>query len=345
MKPLIYIDQNIVSQQAWGHLDLMRLLKDQYLPVYSPEHFHEISRAEDPSPYLDALDQIGAKYIELESVTSGIRQVYTGEACLKVSGSAREHYAKHLENTGTVEFDANILNPLIAWLKGGACPVDMEKLYNPFSHVNAAVDAALDSALQELNTPGAAVPIELSDRIAAMQVQTDPLNIEWRNMVSEMIKNGNDLQKTRAVFGDVKGSIGGIKEADAIPAIWASLSPEIKRGITPDQFFGFEPPYDFPGYEKLPVAFGIQGCCQMFDSLGFASDKKCRKVDDVPNVASDGMHIAMGAYCCRLLSADKRLFKRARAIYLYKSISTIPIFFKSDDEDNNRVISKNIALN
>ena len=50
-----------------------------------------------------------------------------------------------------------------------------------------------------------------------------------------------------------------------------------------------------------------------------------QKNKKIHNVRSDAGHIAMGAYCSAILSEDKRLVKRAKAIYEYKNIGASPI--------------------
>jgi len=70
---------------------------------------------------------------------------------------------------------------------------------------------------------------------------------------------------------------------------------------------------------------GIIGCNAVLDILGFQAEKKCRKLSKIHNVRSDAGHIAMGAFCSAILSEDKRLIKRAKAIYEYKCIGTSPI--------------------
>ena len=65
------------------------------------------------------------------------------------------------------------------------------------------------------------------------------------------------------------------------------------------------------------------------DILGFQAEKKCRKINKIHNVKSDFGHIAMGAYCAAILSEDKRLAKRAKAIYEYKGISAVSLTVES----------------
>jgi hypothetical protein len=64
------------------------------------------------------------------------------------------------------------------------------------------------------------------------------------------------------------------------------------------------------------------------DFVGFQAEKKCRKIDKIPNIRSDAEHIAMGAFCTAILSEDKRQIRRAKAIYEYKGINTLPILIE-----------------
>jgi hypothetical protein len=73
------------------------------------------------------------------------------------------------------------------------------------------------------------------------------------------------------------------------------------------------------------------GCCAVLDIIGFQAEKKARDLEKIPNVRSDAIHIGMGAYCAAILSGDRRLSKRAKAIYEYKKIGTIALFFDTID--------------
>ncbi|MEI8640865.1 hypothetical protein P4S68_06430 [Pseudoalteromonas sp. Hal099] len=186
---------------------------------------------------------------------------------------------------------------------------------------------------------------ELSDNLAnqVLQLTSDlPYNTtgmpnkigvikpELDSMVDDMISNGNDIKKTRAALGDKKGTIGAVSEEHQIAQIWEIISPTMEdSGMNCDQFFGFAP-IDNQGYELWPVYLGIVGCNAVMDILGFQAEKKCRKISKIHNVRSDAGHIGMGAYCSAILSEDKKLVKRAKAIYEYKNIVTSSILIEKD---------------
>jgi hypothetical protein len=140
-----------------------------------------------------------------------------------------------------------------------------------------------------------------------------------------MVSHGNNIKKTREAFGDGKGAIGSVSGENQIEQIWEIILPNLQTTeISCDQFFGFDP-IDKQGYETWPTYLGIIGCCATMDILGFQSEKKCRNIEKIHNIRSDSVHIAMGAYCSAIMSEDKRLVKRAKAIYEYKNISTVTL--------------------
>lgn len=73
---------------------------------------------------------------------------------------------------------------------------------------------------------------------------------------------------------------------------------------------------------------GIAGCCAVLDIIGFQAEKKSRDIEKLPNVRSDAVHIGMGAYCAALLTADRRLARRAKAIYEYKKLGTVALIME-----------------
>jgi hypothetical protein len=141
-----------------------------------------------------------------------------------------------------------------------------------------------------------------------------------------MISQGNNIEKTRAMLGGGKGRFGSIKGENQLLQIWEIIKP-VCGTLTSDQFFGFDPVHKF-GYESVPAYLGIASCCAVLDILGFKAEKKVRRLEKLPNVRSDAAHIGMGAYCTAIVSTDRRLAERAKAIYQYKNIGTVPLILE-----------------
>lgn len=293
-KPLVYVDQNVLGAHLSGRIKLGNVSGIQW--VYSKEHFTEIRRSEDPAPYIAVLDEIDARLLDLNMYGSRI----TGSASLIEGRSAAELYANHCVAVEEVSFDDSLFDPFLAWINGGG---DGDMLRAFPRHV---ADQLL--ALTEY------LPRDV------LAKEADTLTKDLGATIAQMATWGNDIETNRAAFGVGKGAIGSVSGSNQLEKIWNMVGPSCP-GITSDQFFGFDPP-DKQGYETWPVYLGIVGCCAVLDVLGFQSEKKSRKVDRLPNVRSDSTHIAMGAFCSAILSADKRLVRRAKAIYEHKAIGT-----------------------
>lgn len=277
--------------------------------VYSKEHFAEIKRADDPEKYLNVLNEIGAKMLDL---ILDENWKITGEARLIEDLTPFKNYQNYIEAIGNVEFDETIFDPFQVWMNGGGDEGPLKELSDNLANQVLQLTSDLP-----YNTTG------MPNKIGAIKPELD-------SMVDDMISNGNDIKKTRAALGDKKGTIGAVSEEHQIAQIWEIISPTMEdSGMNCDQFFGFDP-IDNQGYELWPVYLGIVGCNAVMDILGFQAEKKCRKISKIHNVRSDAGHIGMGAYCSAILSEDKRLVKRAKAIYEYKNIVTSSILIEKD---------------
>lgn len=292
--PLVYLDQNVVSLQLDGKIDLSRVTSAQF--VYSKEHFAEIRRADDPVPFLRTLDELSARLLDIEMVNWEL----TGRAILLEVSAAEEHYQRYLNATNDVAFDTNLMNPFFAWVCGGGTEELLRELPEVFF-----------DQLQGLlaNVPEAMTPQLLTD-----------LKASFHDMIESMIGTGNNIEDLREQFGLGKGAAGNITGDNPLQQLWDRISPRLP-GITIDQFFGFNPLADG---QTTPLTWqGIIGCCTVLDIVGYkAEGKKTRNVEKIPNVFSDAVHIATGAYCAAIISHDRRLTERARAIYEFRKINT-----------------------
>lgn len=303
---LIYIDQNIISFHVEGKVRLTK--SPGWVWVYSKEHFAEIQRAAAPDQFLSVLDTIEAKLLHINLDQNW---EISGTANLIMEGTAVQHYDTYLENTSPTIPVESLFYPILAWGNGG----QNQEL---FKEIAQRLERYVSSSIQDL-------PIDCS----AMMDSLERLNPNLESMTAEMIEYGNDIFKNREAFGIRNGALGAINGKDQIKGIWKIIQASCP-GIGCDQFFGFEPIID-QGKDLQPEYLGILGCCAIMDIIGFHSEKKCRKISSLSNVVSDARHIANGAFCTVILSGDKRLICRAKAIYEYRGIGTVPILFNAKE--------------
>ena len=248
--PLVYIDQNIIGLQLQGHINLSK--RDDVIWVYSKEHFTEIKRASGPDKYLDVLNNIGATMLDL---ILDENWNITGKARLIEDLTPIENYQNYIEAIGNVEFDETIFDPFQVWVNGGGDEGPLKELSDNLADqvLRLTSDLPFDRT-------------EMTNKVATIKPVVD-------SVVDELISNGNDIKKTRAAFGDEKGTIGGVSGENQVAQIWDIISPSMESsGISCDQFFGFDP-VDKQGYELWPLYLGIIGCNAVMDILGFQAEK------------------------------------------------------------------------
>jgi len=90
-KYLVYLDQNIISRHVDGILNITT--QPDFHWVYSNEHFAEIGRSNNPETYLQVLENIDAKLLELN--LDNERRI-TESARLNENATPAEHYDKYL---------------------------------------------------------------------------------------------------------------------------------------------------------------------------------------------------------------------------------------------------------
>ena len=304
---LFYIDQNVVSLIADGKYELPKIEGCTF--VYSKEHFNEISRSQEPQKYLDALERANA-----ELITVNIDKINQGIDAAKIHyrNSPTQLYDAHCkEQESRPDYIARLVDPMITLFTGGG-------------RENKEVLQRMPAEWEELHTSTDQIKRsdpELYKRLPLIMALREPSQV----LAEYMINWGGNAEEIRAHLGNEKGHFGGLQGRDKIGQMWKFISSKVPDlGATSDEFFGFSP---FPGegQKKLPLFSSIQQCCLMLDIVGFHSEKKIRKLGDVPNIRSDGTHIAMaGAFCWILLSRDKKLLGKATAIYEHKNIPTLP---------------------
>lgn len=294
----VYLDHNIIDDLSKDDLSLKP--SDKVIWIYSHENLCEIRRSGNEARFLDALERIKARKLEL--ILNGNFRI-TGEAKILEYKSPHEDYESYLEAVTDCEMDPSANLELLARLFGAEN--NEEILSHPHSFENN-IRALLE-------------PHGLYDE--DMKIKVEKIRDELEEFVSGPLQEVRNLETTREAFGTHKGRAGNLADRDnPIEDIW-SIVKKGANGMTEDQYFGFDP-IDKQGYETWPMFLGIVGCHTMLNVLGFRPDTGLTKTDDLPGIQSDGSHVGHAAYCQGLLSRDKKLLAKARAIYRYKNIGT-----------------------
>lgn len=298
---LIYLDHNIVDDISKGAFKLPS--DSSFLWVYSNEHFAEIERAGD-TRFLDVLRELKAQQLEL---TLDDRFRITGEARLLGETDPHASFASWRAVRADVPVNCEYFSTIVSRLFGAA---NDEAL----TQVPDAVERELAALLRSAG---------LLDQTHAEAIETARDAI--RSIVAEHLAERPNLERHREEFGTHSGRGSNLADHDnPLEEVWKLVcesSPEFAGAVTADQFFGFEPPYE-TGYESWPLYLGIVGCYTVLNLVGLRPDEKLSRVERMPGIMSDASHVGHAAYCQGLLSADRRLCDKAKAIYRFKDIGT-----------------------
>lgn len=287
---LAYLDQNILGDIHEGKLHLSA--RDDLAWLYSTEHFAEISRGSKTS-LLSVLEDLKAR--EIEVVTDSQWRTLD-QAIVHEYASPVERYKEYLQTVREVPFDETILTCLIARLGGAANYEDIKTL-----------PERIESQLEMF----------LGDRKLAASVG---LESALMGLVDQL-KDTRPLESLRKSLGTDGGRVGKFEPRNAIRRIWDLIEDQC-GDFTAAQFFGFDPaPGQLDGNRATHV--GIIACHYVLNLVGYRPDKGLSDQSTIPNILSDGRHIANAAFCQALVSADHRLCYKASAIYKYLGIGTV----------------------
>jgi hypothetical protein len=298
MRIYIYLDQNIISDVRDGKSRLKS--SDVAVWVYSNETLAEINRSDHPNQYLQLLDALKAVKIEL-ILDSNFK--ITGQASFLEHVSARDAYTAYVNSSSEVPYDYSSDIELIARIFGA----DNKNSVLSYPDI-------FESNIRALIEPHGLYSPEI-------KLVVENIRDTLSEFVAGSLQEIGNIEVTRQALGTHRARADNLKHKDnPIESLWEIIKPAFPE-MTADQCFGFNP-VDNQGYEEWPMFLGIIACHTMLNTLGFRPDDGLSKPEGIPNILSDGIHIAYGAYCHGLMSRDQKLLAKARSIYRYKNIAT-----------------------
>lgn len=286
-RALFYLDQNVLGHIRDGRFRLSE--HDKIIWVFSTEHLNEIARGKDTS-FLSVFEHLGAREVQLSDPLE-----ITDQATLLEYSCPHLRYKRHLEAQGEVPFD-DIFTDVILRIFGAQNVDDMQSLPSRFMW-------------QIKNLIGAsATPCPSLDGL-----------FELLSSMANKLSKICTLEETRRPLGIDRGRIGNVHSENPIFDIWAQISRSLPN-VSIDQFFGFET--TSKENAARPTFMGIIACHIALNIVGYKTDKGISKRQGLQRALSDGRHLAYGAFCDCLISEDRRLFEKAKAIYRYRGIGT-----------------------
>ncbi len=132
------------------------------------------------------------------------------------------------------------------------------------------------------------------------------------------------MEETRKKMNTDKGKLSGIVGGNIIKGIGEHIKSQS----------GLDLLSLVNGYiNGKPTYLKIVALHSFLNMVGYHADKKLSSTKKLPSTRHDGEHIAYGAFCDYLLSADRKLVQKAAAIYQYLDVGTRIMHLKRIDDE------------
>lgn len=290
--PSIYLDQNILGYIHDGSFPLDGIQNIEW--VYSNTHFSEFKGSSLEVDFLKILTKLDASYLNLD-LDEQFKPL--GTAKLDQKSTPSQNFNEYVATLSSSNLNTRVFDELIASLNGGEILLPAE-----------SVAESTFSFIDDLKIRG----LITETQVTVFNKQKE----EYSRFLNDLFSEQKDIVKLRKKMGIPSSGLSNIYGDSVFQKIWNVVKSHNDAGI--DSFFGFSG----VGFEDLPLCSGIVRCCAILDIIGFHSERKCRKADKIANVMSDSQHIANGSFCTAIISNDRALVERAKAIYEYKGIPT-----------------------
>jgi hypothetical protein len=320
-KVRFYLDQNVIDYLIKGNLDTVQELinKTQNSEIiYSYVTLREFARIEDVLQrklYLDYLKRVKAKYLSIDKNESPhFEEVDPFEIFNK--NSSNNNVYKDIE-------DSNLA--MMHKLYGGKKDTSFDEIAtsqkNSFSHLMEYLNKTLDSLDEH--------PAINKELLKEIFQYANTNYAESVDKTTQLIKNSNynyenflnDLRKLCDIKVD---KLNEIEPPHVIDQIWNIIKDEIKNkniDIAYNDLFG-DGLYKFFPNQKITMTSKVNGLYNLLNNIGYYPDKKIHNDKKFIPFINDHQHVGYAIYSDFFVTRDKRLMKKAEAVYEHLKIGT-----------------------
>ncbi|HWV15854.1 MAG TPA: hypothetical protein VN030_10525 [Cellvibrio sp.] len=302
--PTIYADMNVFRYIACGDISIYEPTRFKW--VYSNVHLDEIHR----NGNTDALE--GMKILGAVEIADVLNEKFQSieNVVLRNYLDPYLRYEQHLEAINGYE-DVN--DHMVEYL----IRIFGADNFNELSMTPDQMHAEVERLTEEINPKARTELLNKAETVSN----------EMRDFINIILKDRMPIDKTRLAMGITSEMRNDIETSQSpIDAIWNLISPSLD-GVTKGQFFGFEPILGVDGVKHTQHG-AISSSQIVLNMLGISPDQGLAKREKIKKIMSDGQHVGMASYCNALLSADRRLCSKARAVYEYLGNITSALHFE-----------------
>lgn len=301
----IYLDWGVVSYLKKDEYAELRNLflsnKDRLFFVYSPAHFEDLMKSKGKPQFDDDIKMLSAL------VDDHLLDIDKG-AVLPYRVTPERFCQRYVDNSSYLSQD---VDSFLSVIEAASIPGDN------------SVDLIKANMNEAFHIPSEYRAYEVFERLLpnlpASPTVKDVME-SVRQFMCDMMLNPGSYKSFRTSIHDtgfkLESNAGNWSDGDAVDKITSFLK---SQGI--DMSFNDYLMQNFHGKKISANEFFTSAYCAL-DLLGFHSDKLPKETNTVRSVTTDAGHAYFAGYCDRFVTADKRLYHKAKALYSHFGVST-----------------------
>ena len=321
----IYLDQNVIDYLIKGNLSFIDDIlhkSDSSVVIYSYVTLREFARIKEDSQrehYLNYLKELEAEYFWVDN--NEIAHFRYVDPFLQFNESISENKIYNEIESSMYK----MMHKLLGGKKDWSLDELAQSQKKSFNHLMEYLINFIDSS-DEL--PDANKEVFKKD-ICSMNLNLDNLIDDFTNKVKINYPNNEDpLEQLRKLCDINVDKLNKIGPPNIIDKIWSILKDGIKTSkinISYDDLFGERLEHYFSN-QKVTMSMRINGLYNLLNSIGYHTDKNFRNEKRFMPFINDHHHVGNAIYSNLLITRDRKMMKKAEAVYEHYKIGTQIIF-------------------
>lgn len=332
--PIVYLDHNILDAFLDNKLiKIKEALTHRFQVVYSNETLDEIKRAGKSSSkfsdaFLNLLVQINAAHM---SVILDDNFHETDQVRI-VEGDPHIFFRQYCDSEPVFDDMAESMRQLGFKIAGGRQGESLEDVALGGIEAFEKLMDYLEENISEIEELAPEVAQQLRAAKTRYLEEYKTLSKQNTQKMAENIvdeKSWSGIKDFRQHFQLEPYHFNNISPPNVLEQIWKVMksSQKMPKGFDSlDDFFMFNKQELMPG-QPFYRHKKVLGAYNMLNTIGYYPDKPLHRDRGFKRSTSDQMHVSLASFCNCLITGDKRLWKKAEAIYEYLKVPTEVMYF------------------
>lgn len=320
-----YLDQNVIDFLIKGNINSIQDLinKNQNSEIiYSYVTFREFARIDNESNralYLNFLKINEAIYFHIDK----------NEIVHFEDADPFEQFNLFYNNSNNYNDLEDSVISMVHKILGGKKDTSFDEVGTSFNNSFGQLIEDLNAAINSLEDHPDIDKNSLKEQLQSAKSNLSEMNDKSMKQLTNSIYNTeNPLHEWRKLCGIKVDQLNAITPPNVIDQIWNLLKDEIKRSnskVTYNDLFG-DGWYRHLSDQDIAMTMKVNGLYGLLNFMGYYPDKNIRDDRKFIPFINDQQHVGHAIYADYFITRDKRLKKKADAVYEHLKIKTKIIF-------------------